>query len=178
MVAKEDQTVFIIMILDYFRLTFRSMLHRKLRTGLTIIGILIGIAAIVSLITITQGLENAITEQFDRFGTNRLYVTNKGIGLTFSSLRESLDTDDVELLKGMGEFKWVNEYILETAAVEFANQKNSFSISGFDVNNLKEKWKDIDLNVEKGKLFSGDEKFSVIIGRTVALDAFDNEIRV
>ena len=52
------------MIKDYFVLTFRTITHRKLRSWLTMLGIFIGIAAIVSLITLGQGLENAIEKQF------------------------------------------------------------------------------------------------------------------
>ena len=53
------------MILDYFRLAFNNLRHRKKRSWLTIIGTLIGIMAVVSLISIGQGLENSIAGELN-----------------------------------------------------------------------------------------------------------------
>jgi putative ABC transport system permease protein len=52
------------MIQDFFLFSINSMKKRKLRSYLTLIGIFIGIAAVVSLISLGQGLKEAITGQF------------------------------------------------------------------------------------------------------------------
>ena len=56
------------MIKDYFKIPAKEIRRRKLRSWLTLIGIFIGIAAIISLITLGQGLENAIEKQFSSLG--------------------------------------------------------------------------------------------------------------
>ena len=43
---------------DYFKLAFKTFLAQKKRTLLTLIGIFIGIAAVVSLISLGQGLQD------------------------------------------------------------------------------------------------------------------------
>ena len=48
------------MIYDYFDMAYRNMRHRKKRAYLTIIGIVIGIAAIVALISLGTGLQIAV----------------------------------------------------------------------------------------------------------------------
>ncbi|MFC1728642.1 ABC transporter permease, partial [Nanoarchaeota archaeon] len=48
------------MIKDYFFLAFRSIAKRRLRSWLTMIGIFIGIAAVVSLIGLGEGLRETI----------------------------------------------------------------------------------------------------------------------
>ena len=49
---------------DYFFLAFNNLKRRKLRSWLTMIGIFIGIAAVVALISLGQGMQNYINEEF------------------------------------------------------------------------------------------------------------------
>ncbi|RLE30399.1 ABC transporter permease, partial [Candidatus Acetothermia bacterium] len=64
---------------DLFWLAVRNVLHRRLRSWLTVIGILIGTAAVVALISIGQGLERSITQQVERImGFNTLLITPEG----------------------------------------------------------------------------------------------------
>ncbi|MEM2953339.1 MAG: ABC transporter permease, partial [Candidatus Bathyarchaeia archaeon] len=51
---------------DIFSYAFSAIKLRKLRAGLTTLGVVIGIAAIVALLSITQGLQLAIAEQLQR----------------------------------------------------------------------------------------------------------------
>ncbi len=67
---------------DYALLAIKEAKRRKLRSVLTLIGIIIGIAAIISLITLGQGLENAIDKQFAALGKDKLFVAPKGNTLT------------------------------------------------------------------------------------------------
>ncbi len=68
---------------DVFSYAFGAIRLRKLRAGLTTLGVVIGIAAIVALLSITQGLQNAISEQLQTgFATNTLIVsTGRGFGM-------------------------------------------------------------------------------------------------
>jgi len=54
------------MITDFFRLAVKSIRHRKMRSWLTMIGIFIGIAAVVSLISLGDGMRAAINDQFPK----------------------------------------------------------------------------------------------------------------
>ena len=56
------------MVADYFTLAIRNVRRRGLRSWLTMLGIFIGIAAVVSLISLGQGLQDAINEQFEILG--------------------------------------------------------------------------------------------------------------
>ena len=50
---------------DYFLLAFNNIKRRKLRSWLTMIGIFIGIAAVVALISLGQGMQDYINEEFE-----------------------------------------------------------------------------------------------------------------
>ena len=51
-----------------------SLNSNKLRTGLTMLGIVIGVAAVISMLAIGQGASSSITSQIESLGTNLLYV--------------------------------------------------------------------------------------------------------
>ena len=61
---------------DVFSYSFSAIKLRKLRAGLTTLGVVIGIAAIVALLSITQGLQNTITMQLETgLATDTLIVS-------------------------------------------------------------------------------------------------------
>ncbi|NMC14129.1 MAG: ABC transporter permease [Chloroflexi bacterium] len=55
-----------------------SLTANKLRTSLTMLGIIIGVAAVVAMLAIGAGAQNAISEQINSIGTNLLYVIPGG----------------------------------------------------------------------------------------------------
>ncbi len=66
------------------RFSLKAMTDRKLRTALTITGIVIGPAAIVALLASTQGFSNAVSAQFAKTGTTSIFVlpSERGVSLT------------------------------------------------------------------------------------------------
>jgi putative ABC transport system permease protein len=71
---------------DVLSYSFSAIKLRKLRAGLTTLGVVIGIAAIVALLSISQGLQSTITAQLERgFATDTLIVTAGGGGGGFGA---------------------------------------------------------------------------------------------
>jgi putative ABC transport system permease protein len=67
---------------DVFSYAFGAIQLRKLRAGLTTLGVVIGIAAIVALLAISQGLQATITDQLQSgFATDTLIVSPRGGGI-------------------------------------------------------------------------------------------------
>ncbi|MDA4118065.1 MAG: ABC transporter permease [Thaumarchaeota archaeon] len=71
--------------LGLIRYATRALTERKLRAVLTILGIVIGPATIVSLVSATQGYSNASTAQFSSLGATTLFVAPVGRGTTLTS---------------------------------------------------------------------------------------------
>ena len=71
---------------DVLSFSFSAIKLRKLRAGLTILGVVIGIAAIVALLSISQGLQTTITNQVEKgLGANTLIVTSGSGGVLGSA---------------------------------------------------------------------------------------------
>jgi len=61
-------------ILESFRIALRNLGANKLRSGLTMLGVIIGVGAVIALVSIGRGAQEAITAQIQSVGTNLLYV--------------------------------------------------------------------------------------------------------
>ena len=68
------------MIRDYLRLSMKSLRHRSLRSWLTVLGIVVGVAAVVALIAIGEGMQRAVEQQFETIGYNTVIVFPAGEG--------------------------------------------------------------------------------------------------
>jgi putative ABC transport system permease protein len=76
--------------LGLFKYAMRALTERKLRAVLTILGIVIGPATIVSLVSATQGYSNASTAQFSSLGATTLFVAPVGRSTTLTAADVSL----------------------------------------------------------------------------------------
>ena len=86
------------MFLDYFSIAWKNLLHKKIRSWLTVIGIFIGVMAVVSLISLGEGLRTAITSQFGLSSTELITVQAGGLsgyGPPGSFVTKPLTQDDV-----------------------------------------------------------------------------------
>jgi len=64
-------------LLEIFQAAFKSLAANKLRSGLTMLGVIIGVAAVVSMVSIVEGGSQRIMKAIQRLGTNILFVSPK-----------------------------------------------------------------------------------------------------
>jgi len=69
-----------IAISEITKLAVRSLFRNKTRSVLTMLGIIIGVSAVILLVSIGQGLQNYITEQFESLGSNIVVVLPGRVG--------------------------------------------------------------------------------------------------
>jgi putative ABC transport system permease protein len=165
------------MIRDLFMFGWKNMKHRQLRSWLTILGVVIGIAAIVSLITIGQGLENAIVEQFESMGSGKIRIVPEG--LTGPPVGESgLTENDVDVIDSTVGVDYASGAILSSATIKYDNQEIISFVKGLDSSMAEEGKIDINAKIGEGSWFSSGETGSAVIGYGLANDVFDKKIMV
>lgn len=59
---------------DYLPMAWRSLMEHRLRSLLTMLGVVVGVASVLLLISIVQGVKNEVTKQIEQFGVNLLFV--------------------------------------------------------------------------------------------------------
>ena len=116
---------------DYFKLAFRTFMSQKKRTALTLIGIFIGIAAVVSLISLGLGLKESIDRQFSLLGTDKIFVTpgtSTGFGINTIKLTQS----DVDAVRSVSGVDWVSPMVYKIAQVKFSGEVKYGFVIGID----------------------------------------------
>ena len=162
---------------DYFLLAVNSIRHRKLRSWLTVIGIIIGVAAIISLITISRSLEGTIQHQFETFGANRILISAKGFQGP-GSMSNGLTIDDVKTVEKISGFKYVASGLFRTAEVKYKEDKGFALIGGLPAEDYQQFYADSGIEVQDGRAIKSGEKDVVVIGSRVAKEMFSKEVSV
>jgi len=115
------------MLLDYVRLGVKNLRMRGMRSWLTMVGIFIGIAAVVSLISLGQGMQAAIEEQFFQLGADKIQIIAKGpnTGPPGSNSDVQLTKSDLAVVERATGVKNAAGRLIEPIRVEF-NDKEIF----------------------------------------------------
>ena len=62
-------------LIDIFKTSLNSLGTNKLRSSLTLLGIVIGILSVISLMGMGKGFEKSVTDTIESLGTNLIYIT-------------------------------------------------------------------------------------------------------
>ena len=172
------------MLSDFFALALNSFKRRKLRSWLTILGIFIGIASVVALITLSSGLKTAVTGQFESLSTDKLTIQNAGTGFgpPGSTAVRKLNQHDIDVIKKVNGVDMVVSRLIRIVKVEY-NKAVSFSYIGSMPNTQKE----IDLiyssfsaKASDGRLLKADDRKKIVLGSDFAGEnnGFEKQIRI
>lgn len=113
------------MLADYVSLGLKNLRKRRLRSVLTMIGIFIGIATVVSLIALGQGLRDAVSSQFNLLGADRLIISAKGggFGPPGQGVAAELTDDDLAVVRNSRYVELAAGRLIEPAQVEFNDKQ-------------------------------------------------------
>jgi len=164
------------MFKDYFSLAFKNVRKRGLRSWLTILGIFIGIAAVVSLISLGAGLKAAVLGQFGGLAVDILDVQNKQVGFAppGSAVIEKLNDNDLEIIENVRGVKIVIPRLIRIGELEY-NGISGFGY-GTDIPEEKENMEFIyemfEFEAEQGRLLKTGDSGKILLGNNF-LDSDD-----
>ena len=120
-------------IFENIKSAFKNVFSNKMRTFLTTLGIIIGIAAVIAITSVGNGSQAQITEQFDSLGVGRITVSLRSNSPRNMVSADALTYDDYEKLKEMDGIKSISPvYNGSNASVKLLDPKetNNASITG------------------------------------------------
>ncbi|MFH0860148.1 MAG: ABC transporter permease [Candidatus Altiarchaeota archaeon] len=168
------------MIGDYFRLAIGNIRHKGIRSVLTMIGIFIGIAAVVSLISLGEGLQNAINEQFEMLGSNYVMIMPGGNwGMTSGSSK--LMEKDLKLIRNVRGVSMAAGSMAKTAKLKYKDEIKYYFVIGFPTDDSQDIWlKGSGIKVIEGqKEFKPSDRYKAALGYLYAKgDVFDRPVNV
>lgn len=100
------------MIRDSIKMSWENIISNKVRSFLTVLGIVIGVASIISLITIVQGATDEVTSQVSSLGANTITIQAPG---TF--LKQGLSDRDLNSLKEIDNIKGISPTITKKVSI-------------------------------------------------------------
>jgi putative ABC transport system permease protein len=115
-----------------------SLWNNRLRTALTMLGVIIGIAAVIAITSVGQGIQKATELQLQALGTNSINVLTGsartgGISQGGGSA-STLTLEDAQAVAKAPAVKLVSAYLQRTRQVAYGNQNTSTTVLGTDVN--------------------------------------------
>lgn len=156
---------------EYFKLATRSLLLNKVRSILTMLGVIIGVGAVITLTSIVGGLQRTITKQFESFGSDLLYIfpgtTKTGGpsgGITKNKFKFSM-VDDIKRIQGVKDVSFLN---FTSGSIQYKNKKTKNTvIQGTDEKTLKM----VSLELTNGRNFTKGEitggKLVTVVGSSI-----------
>jgi putative ABC transport system permease protein len=156
------------MISDYVNLAFGNLKHRGIRSWLTLLGIFIGITAVVALISLGSGLKAAVNSQFGISSTEVITIQAGGIGMAGppgSGDVNQLTMDDLEEIGKISSVERVIRRNIPPGKLEF----NDVVVFGLTTNvpdgeDRKFVYEMLDLEPEVGRLLKDGDTNKVFLG--------------
>jgi len=157
-------------------MAYRSIRERRTRSILTILGIAVGIAAIVSLVSVGFGMEEAITGELTTFADLITVMPGKIVGTTYVE-QGSFTDRDLKALQRIPGVKDITALTYGAAEVEFRNKRRPVFIFGGDTKELGNFYLD-PVGLKEGRWLRENDYKACVIGDRVANDFFDKPVGV
>jgi putative ABC transport system permease protein len=169
---------------DYFILASKNLKKRGIRSWLTLIGIFIGIAAVISLISLGNVLKDTVSAQFGVSSLEIISVQAGGLsefGPVGTTGATPLTKDDVLAIERLSNVDVALGRKIETVNMEFNDiLKISWAVTNPE-GKEKEVYKTLELDVEIGRLIYDSDRRLVLLGNDFLdgdKNGFEREIRV
>jgi putative ABC transport system permease protein len=155
-------------ITQAFKMAMKSILSNKLRSLLTMLGIIIGVTAVIALVALGQGATKSVTEQVESLGTNLLTVNIIGRGTT-STISGTEAIAMAEVVEGI---KYIAPVNSQSTSVKYGTTSVNVSVVGTNADYALVK----DYEVEAGRFLAQIDldvyQKVAVIGSSTATDLF------
>lgn len=168
---------------EMLKYAIRNIRYTRIRSWLTMVGIFIGIMAIIVLIGLANGLKNEINSELEKMGPNTIMiipvdVSSAGIMYSqtaaFQATSGKLFKKDYEKIKKIPGIEYISKVVYGQANVEYKEQDAAISVYGVEPEVFKQTVGT--LEIEKGKFLEENEYGVVVVGQDVAFDTYDKDM--
>lgn len=165
------------MLNESIKMAFEGMLSNKLRTFLTLLGIIIGVGAVIAMVSLGFGMKENVKQNISRLGSNLLIITSGGRTATGARLAAGegvkLTYDDMQAIeKQVDGIANISASVSRSYQLVAGNQNWTSSVEGTTPSNFDIR----SLEIDEGRCLSERDLISrgrvAVIGKTVADSLF------
>ncbi|HIJ98837.1 TPA: ABC transporter permease, partial [archaeon] len=177
-------------IVDIVTIAVRSLTSRRLRSWLTILGVVIGVAAVVGLVSIGQGFKENIEKQLSGFGGDLIFVSpghtrsEQGFGggprfgddfTTGGVISGNLTENDLRLIRSVPGVFVSSGLLNRPATLRYVSEISNINVQGVDPS-IAKVFSTVVLD-EGRYLLAGDDQ-AAVLGHNVANELFKDPIKL
>jgi len=158
---------------EYLKIAARNLRRRRLRSWLTMIGIVLSVATIFLLISLSIGLETSIQEEFRKMGTDKFFVQPRGqLGPPGTGGAATLTSEDVDAIKKVKGVKQVSAMVVANAEIVFNDETRYAFATGMDPEGVDLFFESGSYEMDEGKLLSAKDIGKVMLGSQYKYNQF------
>ena len=156
--------------------------HHKLRSFLTVLGIVVGVSSVILLVGLVQGLKEDVLKQLEDFGPRTIIITPRstsaggggfGASSSFMPTTGKLFEKDYERVKKLPEIKSITKVITGQSTIVFKNESISATIYGIEAGLFKDT---VPVEAESGRFLDETDRGVAGLGASVA-DGFKEKVQ-
>lgn len=174
-------------LLEMANYSLKNLRHKGIRSWLTILGIVVGITAVVVLVGLAQGLRDQVGSQLQSFGPRTILIapysidsSNSGAfvsgGASSANLRPSsgkLYDQDAERLRKVADMDIMTRVIMGRTILGYKEKEVTASVYAVDPSDFQET---VSFEIDKGRFLEAADRRVAVLGSDIASDSFDTEI--
>ncbi len=157
-------------LMQFFKLALVNISHRRTRSFLTIIGIFIGIAAVVALISLGSGLQETVNAEFERIGADKLVIApgNALFGPSAAYTSSVLTDSDLKQVKRVRGVKLVAPTVRKSVLVSMGDKTANVFLFGMPTDESKIVIEEFfDLNIVAGRKLDSKDNYKALVGASL-----------
>lgn len=185
-----------------FKHAFGMVIHSKLRSWLTILGIVIGVAAVIAIISLGEGMQQEMNSRLSGLGGDIVTVSpgfSRGAGMfggrghddgppgeggpgggwgssaTATDEEPVLARSDLQALKGIPDIAYIDTNIRGSVEVSYLGKSGDVSVTGVD----QKVWSKVTTNkIKEGRMLDSADQNVIVIGGRLASSYFDQPLGI
>ncbi len=166
------------MIRESLELSLDSLKHRKISSALTILGIVIGITAIVSLLSIGEGLQYAVSKQLEVVGHDKIFVTS-GSDFMTAFMGEGLKEDDIDMIESEDGVEVAIGILFNSIPIKYRKESLIGQVIGMRSKDTESVFTQMKVyEIGSGRYFKSGEKGVAMLGKEASENLFEREINI
>jgi putative ABC transport system permease protein len=157
---------------EMLKYSFDYLQHHKLRTFLTVLGIVVGISSVILLVGLVQGLKEDVLKQLEDFGPRTIIIApatasgGSGFGgSTFSTTRGKLYEKDYDRINRLPEISSITKIISGQTTIGFKNESISASVYGIEAGLFDDT---VPVDIDSGRFLEPADRNVAGLGWTIS----------
>ncbi len=161
--------------MSYWRLATAGLRHQWIRSFLTTLGIIIAVAAVLTLFSTINGLKLTVLSELSKVGANKIIVEPGTMGMM--NLGGVYFTDsDVKTVQHVPGIRTVLPIAVTSGTVQCCGRTAGALVEGVDPETFSKVYETLGEYIESGRALRGGDRYAALIGYSLAHDAFGKTI--